>query len=239
MSKRSIRTDEFIRKQSWVGSALSGELIVSANSLLHLALYDRRRVVYRLASTHYTEHAIGAIGLIVTALEAFINQAYDFSADQLPWAREFAAKTPGLLQKYEGLFHVATPPGAIVDTRELETLIDLRHEIMHYLPRPIPAFIEDLDRRGLLMSTPRAPGWDMGQKLPSYALAHWAFETVEAAVQQLVAVIPKERWLSMSLANNFSIFRKQVCAPAQLGAFDVRYGLVLTEDMTLTDSAEE
>jgi hypothetical protein len=229
VGKRAARANAFIGKESWVASAISGDLIVAANSLLALALHDRRRVVYRLAGTHYTEHAFGAITLIVTALEAFLNQAYDFSADHLPWARTFAA-TAGLLAKYEGLFHAATPPGSIAETRELETLVDVRHEIMHYLPRPAPPLIDHLERRGLLMSTPMARGWDMGQKLPSYALVYWAFETVEASVKQLVDVTPEQRWLSMALAPNFALFRSVACHPSLLPDFDRDFDLDLTEN---------
>lgn len=83
--KRSARAEEFIGNPSWGASALSADLVVSARSMLEQALHDRRRDVYRLASTHYTPRAVGALALVVAAFEAFLNQAYVFSLYELPW----------------------------------------------------------------------------------------------------------------------------------------------------------
>ncbi len=106
----------------------------------------------------------------------------------------------------------------------------MRNEIVHYLPRPTSTLLLPLERRGLLMSTPRASNWDVAQKLASYALAHWAFETVEGAVKQLVSTAPNSFWAKVSLAENYSLFRERVCPPAQLREFDAHHGLTLTED---------
>lgn len=51
------------------------------------------------------------------------------------------------------------------DMADLEMLVDVRNEIVHYLPRPTPTLIERLEARGLLMSTPRAPGALAGAEL--------------------------------------------------------------------------
>lgn len=225
--KRAARAAEFIGKATWAASALSFDLVVSAQGLLEQALNDRRGRVFRLPRTHYTPRAVGAIALVVTAFEAFLNEAYDVSSPQLPWARERAVEA-SLMDKATGLFHVATPPGATFDTGELEMVIDVRNEIIHYLPRPTPDLIERLEKRGLLMAAQGA-NWDMGQKLGSYALAHWAFATIEATIGRLAQVTPRERWLSTSLAENFTLHPQRFCPPDRLPDFDQQHGLTLTD----------
>jgi hypothetical protein len=227
--KRSTRVHEFESKPSWLGSSLSCDLVFSAGTLLALALRSRRGRVYRLATTHYSPHATGATALVVTAFDTFLNEVYDWSSNLLPWARKFAAEA-SVLAKHRGLLHSATPAGATFDTADLETLMDVRHEIVHYLPRPTPTLIHRLERRGILMSTSQPSGWDMGQKLASYALAYWAFETIEAAVAQLVDVMPAERAFTLSLAENFTLYRQSACHPEELRWFDQEHGLRPTEE---------
>jgi hypothetical protein len=227
-SKLARKTEEFVNKPLGGTSSMSYALAISARSMLELALDDRRPRVYRLAATHFTASAIGAITLVVAAFDAFLNEACDMSSATVAGIRSIAARSP-TVDKYLSLLRAASPD-VVFDTGDLEMLVDVRNEIVHYLPRPTPTLIERLEARGLLMSTPRAPGWDMGQKLPSYALAYWAFETVEAAVAKLVEVTPEDRSFALSLAPNFSLYRQSTCPPQQLAAFDVAYGLELTED---------
>jgi hypothetical protein len=59
-----------------------------------------------------------------------------------------------------------------------------------------------LDRRGFLMTTPKAPGWEIPQRLAGYALAFRAFETIEAAVAGMVQVAPEDLESSLALAPN-------------------------------------
>ena len=234
MDKKGERAEQFAERFGWDGSSYrSMGLVLSARTLLDLALQDRRQNVYRLASTHYSPRAAAAVLTAVGAFDAFLNETYVFLAISMPWAREFASRA-STLRRYVGLLRTAAPDAA-VDATELEVLLDARNEIAHFLPRPIPTegwvarLFEHLERRGVLMSTPTAPGWGIGEKLSSYGFAYWAHETIEAAIAKLVKVYPREREVAMYTATNFSLYRNHVCSPEQLGAYDRHFGLSLTE----------
>lgn len=224
-SPRKERHDQFTQQNGWGHYALSFELLFAADHLLWLAFEERRSQVYRLAQTHYTSFAIGAITLATTAFDAFLNEVHDLRMQRglVP-----AATT---VEKFGHLLRQA----AAIDVADLERLIVVRNEIVHYLPRPLPneghvaEVLQDLDRRGLLMSTPTAISWEIPQRLASYALAYWAFETIEMAVARLVAATPEEYRFSVAVAGNFSGYRQRVEPPAQLREFDRRNGLLLTE----------
>lgn len=222
---RKEREQEFVKQDHWGHYALSYDLTYCADKLLAAALHERRKDVYRLAKTHYTSNAIGGIALVVTAFDSFLNEVCDFQKK-----RELAATT-ATVQRFVGLL----PTGTQVDTSELEKLGVVRNEIIHYLPRPVPTVgrvaevLDCLDRRGLLMTTTQAPGWEIPQRIASYALAYWAFETIETAVAKLVEVTPMERAFSLNLAPNFSGYRTFVCSSDMLPVFDREYGLKLTE----------
>lgn len=224
-SPQRERRDQFLKQDAWGHYALSYDLTRCADQMLAEALDERQRVTWRLAKSHYSPFAIGAIALVATAFDAFLNEVCDFQRN-----RDLAATTT-TVRKYVGLVSPATP----LDTRELEALTVVRNEIVHYLPRPVPdagyiaSVLEDLDRRGLLMTTPSAPGWEVPQRLASYALAYWAFETVEAALDQLARATPKEQRFSLELAVNFTLFRQWACPPDKLPEYDCEHGISITE----------
>lgn len=226
-SPRKERHDQFTQQEGWGHYALSFELLFAADRLLCLAFEERRSQVYRLATTHYTSFAIGAITLVATAFDAFLNEVYDLrmQRDLVP--------TSSTVDRFERLF----PRGAEIDVTDLEKLVVVRNEIVHYLPRPAPnegrvaEVLQDLDRRGLLMSSRMATGWEIPQRLASYALAYWAFETIEAAVARLVAATAREFQVSVAVAGNFSLYRQWASPPADLLEFDHEHGLALTESV--------
>ena len=137
------------------------------------ALHDRRQGVYRLERTHFSPCATAAVLSVVTAFEAFVvNEAFANSATWLPWAREYAtSERTTTLDRCRGFFRVNSTATGAFDGVELGALLNVRNEIVHYLPRPTSTLLLPLERRGLLMSTPRASNWDVAQKLASYALA--------------------------------------------------------------------
>jgi hypothetical protein len=226
-SHRKEREQQFVKQDRWGHYALSYDLTFCADHMLEAALHERREEVYRLARSHYTSYAIGAIVLAWTAFDSFLNEVCDFRK-----TRTLVANTT-TIQRFIGLL----PPGTVFDRVELEKLVVVRNEIIHYLPRPIPEFghiaavLEDLDRRGLLMTTPKAPGWEIPQRLASYALAFWAFETIEAAVAGMTQAAPRELKLSLALAPNFGRFRHSACSPDMLPLFDKEFGLKSTEEL--------
>jgi hypothetical protein len=224
-SPRKEREQQFVKQDQWGHYGLSYDLTFCGDRILAAALHERQGGVYRLARTHYTSYAIGAIALVATAFDAFLNEVCDFQKN-----RALVAKTTTVNRFVELL-----PPGTVFDTSDLEALSVVRNEIIHYLPRPIPeqghvaAVLADLDRRGLLMTTPRAPGWEIPQRLASYALAYWAFETIETALAKLVEVTAKESRFSVELARNFGLYRQSACSPDMLPEYDRQHGLKLTE----------
>lgn len=224
-SPRKERVEQFIKQDAWGHYALSFELLFSAHRLLALALEERRAGVYRLPGTHYTSFAIGAITLVATAFDGFLTEVCDFRRQ-----RELAAAST-TMERFAELL----PHGVQIDTADLQKLVVVRNEIVHYLPRPLPNsgcvadVLEDLDRRGLLMTTPKTPSWEVPQRLASYALAYWAFETIETALGKLVDVATREQQTSLLLVHNFSLYRQWACPPASLPEYDRQYGLSLTE----------
>jgi len=79
------------------------------------------------------------------------------------------------------------------------------------------------------MITPTTSCWAIPQRLASYALAFWAFETVEAAIQAIVIATPPEGLVATYTAPNFSLFRQWACPPDRLPEYDRQYGLAVTE----------
>jgi hypothetical protein len=79
------------------------------------------------------------------------------------------------------------------------------------------------------MTSPTAPDWEVPQRIASYALAYWAFETIETALGELARVTPREHQTSLLLAHNFSLYRQWACPPSHLPEYDGQYGLSPTE----------
>jgi len=113
---------------------------------------------------------------------------------------------------------------------ELETVVDIRHEIVHHFPRLnrslIPEWFPELQRRGLLLTSPSGnDDFDFTQKLGSYSLSYWVFQVVESSAGRLVcgSKIGTAK-LHTSDLYNFALY-KAVCHPEQLQLFDAQDSL--------------
>jgi hypothetical protein len=109
-------------------------------------------------------------------------------------------------------------------------IVDLRDEIVHYLPRsygennPLPEWFKPLQDADLLITSGPNVDFDWNQKLGSYRLAYYASEVVDRCVRELVAAAPEDAFVPASLAQNFSIYRR-IASPEQLPEFDKRHGI--------------
>jgi hypothetical protein len=205
--------------------------VIGARHALQRALYGRREDVVLLPANHYSPDALGAIVLVTTALEVSMNEAIAMGAvfgahvarDQAlpPTCAKFANVASGS----EGFDAAAV---------ELRLLVDLRDEIVHYLPRVersaagnVPEWCEVLHERGLFIE---APGGDFQfcQKIPSYALAYWAFGVAYETICMFVGSLPAvTQNVCDYLPHNFSLYQ-QIYPPEALGEFDAAHGLEVT-----------
>ncbi len=94
---RKEREEQFVQQTHWGHYALSYDLTVCAGRMLAAALHDRRRGVHKLANTHYTPCAIGAITMVATAFDCFLNEVCDFQRN-----RALIAK-PTAVERFTGL----------------------------------------------------------------------------------------------------------------------------------------
>jgi len=215
--------------------SLSGDLVHCAQALLQMALDDRRREV-RLSTNHFSSCAVGSILLLVAGFEAWLNEILSEALFVCDRERLKGLADEPLLTKYYGI------PQRVAGVRmpanqELSLLIDLRHEIAHYLPRVIPdegnvpAWLGELHRRRLFLYSSMGEQGPLGWNIASYRLAYWAWETVEAAVVEFVSAVTVEVHGRASVgshcAENFGRFR-MICPPSQLGQYDSEHGLELT-----------
>jgi len=232
VSKRKQREEQFLGHGTGATTTLSSELVICAISQLKLALDDRRRPVFRTPSNHYSPHALGSILLLVAALEAWLNEAIWLlwlgREDLKPLAFE-----PVGTKYYEIPRRVAG--STIPPQTELGLVIELRHEIAHFLPRVIqqegnvPPWFVELHRRRLFLtgSQPKAD-FVLSQKLACYRLAYWAWETVSAAITDFLEALGPQSDVVRWTASNFGQYR-DVPSPSQLATYDAEHKLELTE----------
>jgi len=87
--------------------------------------------------------------------------------------------------------------GTIQPNNDLDIIIKLRDEIVHYLPRTVseidfdprrylPKVFYGLDKKGLLLRSHRG-STPFGQMICSYRLAYWAWVNVDIAVKNFVS----------------------------------------------------
>jgi hypothetical protein len=90
----------------------------------------------------------------------------------------------------------------------------------------IPTWFQALHERGLFI---QAPGTDFQfyQKIPSYALAYWAWEVAYTTIDLFVRAIPNAATICDYVVHNFGLYR-DVCPPDRLGEFDQLNALTLT-----------
>jgi hypothetical protein len=236
--RRRQRQEQF--RQSISGGFSYGSLyyalLYCALAELRMALADRQRGVFRSRNNHLAQHAVGSIALLVNGLEAWLNEVIfreGLGEEKIKDIASADVKT-----KYSGLSKHVSGTKIPVPHR-LALVIEVRNEIVHYLPlvatsntpNPnIPNWFKVLEKQGLFITTrglnPNWPDFDFAQKLQSYRLAYWAWESVDEAVALLLNAWPSERrGLYDSELETFFRLYKQVCSPEHLPAFDQMYGL--------------
>lgn len=225
-NRQKMRAEQF-RDNPTLGS-ISFMHAASANTLLAAALNERRAGVYRYANDHATFMAPGAIVLVVTAFDVWLTEALAFTFIGRPERVDVHLSTRA---KYEAMCqHVRTVPPDTVRS-ELDLAIELRHELVHFLPRTfgaeaVPDWFDSLEARGLFFGAGEGHRWDFSQRVGGYRLAYWVFRTVEAAALVLRDA-PQSGAPYLSLANNFTLYRRTT-PPEELPRFDRQFKLALT-----------
>jgi len=222
------------RTGGWV--SLSGDLLDCARALLQMALDQRRREVVRYPADHFSSYAVGSILLLVTGFEAWLNEVLSEALFVSGRERLKGLADEPLLTKYYEIPH-RVAGAQMPANEELSLLVDLRHEIAHYLPRIIPdegnvpSWLAELRRRQLFLGSPDEDCTPLGWRITSYRLAYWAWETVEAAVAEFVSAACVEvegaAPVGSHCAKNFGVFRT-ICPPTQLAEYDAEHRLELT-----------
>jgi hypothetical protein len=231
MTRKKEREAAYLNQHAGLGH-LSFDLIVSAKQTLMRALHDRQGDVVRLATTHYTPNAAATIVLVTTALDVSMNEAiamgsvFGGNIERGLALPATCAKFANVASRSDGFDPAAT---------ELRTLVDLRDEIVHYLPRTeqsatgnVPNWCHALQAQGLFLE---APGSDFqfSQKIPSYALAYWSYDVAFRAIELFVGSLPETAQnVCEYLVHNFSVYQS-ICRPEELRAYDAEHLLKLTE----------
>jgi hypothetical protein len=230
MSNRKDRLKQFKTQRPGPTGSLSTNLVDSARALLRQSLDDRRRGVVRAADNHYSFHSPAVITLVVTAFEAWLNECISILAyvDDLP--RDFADKP--ITKKYYEIPKRVTD-STVPDQPDLQFSIDLRHEMVHFLPRVLretdpgaPTRLVHLADQGFLLDTPTPRGeFPLEVRLSTYRLAYWACETTEIAVAAFMKALGSKKEYVVPTGSNFRLFHQDVCPPSELGDYDTQYGL--------------
>lgn len=238
VTRRRQRVEQFLAIPPTGGTTqLSPHLIECALSDLELALSDRRGEVFRTSDNHWTPHALGVIVLVICALDAWLNEiARHHGVFDSPVLGVVQAN-PAIAGRYTALLEQL---GGAVSLQTLSALIDaldVRDEIVHYLPRVltgpgnVPTWFRHLQKKGLFLTAGTSDGRDfeLSQKLCSYRLAYWVWETVAKAVNHFIGALGWDASdFNAVAARNFELFRS-VRSPKQLPGFDAEHGLKLTK----------
>jgi len=226
VTKRRERIKQFEDHGSPGGMSFSQELVGSAISLLRIALEQRKQPVSRCHDNHYTSHAPGAIVLAVTAFDVWVRE-FEVGLEAVDSSFPKCKKVDNpICRRYADLLRNLGESNCPFEA-DLRSVVDVRDEIVHYLPRTLPgrtlpAWIDSLDRRGLLIRSPTNDAdFTLSQKLSSYALAHWACTTLASCVATLIGAVRNEfvPFVGGCTAKNFSLF-STITAPGDLVDFD-------------------
>jgi hypothetical protein len=234
MSKRKARLEQFQERRSGVTDTLSTWLAKSAYVTLENALDERRGGVYRTACNHFSSHAPASILLLVTAFDAWLNEALWLLAPFGSKLRSLGDKRPE--ERYIGI------PKLVNDTQlprrqELQMVFDVRHEIAHYLPRvvegegKVPEWLVELHQRKLLLTSPHPDEADsgIGTRLCSYRLAHWTWTVIDSAIADFLEALGDSA-RPIRLGTAIFGWHSRVCAPTKLALYDSEHNLELTEE---------
>jgi hypothetical protein len=213
-------------------------LVVCAFSELCLSLEERRDNV-RLKNNHYSRHAIGSIVLLVTGFDSYLNEELMglgfFDAE----IRELA-KLP-TLDKYYKIIKLLG--GTIEPNNELNIIIKLRDEIVHYLPRNISEIAFDprrylpevfyvLDKKGLFYNPFDGGSAPFGQMVCSYRLAYWVWKNIDIAVKNFVDAFSTTKCPDhINHPSQYRIFDmyERITSPDNLATYDRSNELELTD----------
>ena len=231
MTRKNEREAAYMNPLAGLGH-LSFDLIVSAKQALVRALHDRKSEVVRLATNHYTPSAAATIILVTTALEVSMNEAIAMGS-VFGSSVERSSALPPTCTKFANIASGSADFESAAT--ELRLLVDLRDEIVHYLPRTersaagnVPHWCQRLQERRLFIE---APGSDFqfSQKIPSYALAYWSYDVAYHTIELFVGSLPETtQRVCDYLVHNFSLYL-EVCPPEDLRAYDAANSLELTE----------
>ena len=192
-----------------------------------------------MEKTHYSSHAIGSIILLVTGFDAWLNEGIGFLSIVKSDIVDLA--NAPTIEKYYGI--IKSLNGTIAANNDLDLLIKLRDEMVHYLPRispvatgprkNIPQEFWVLDKRGLFL-IPTSEGVEIawGAQICSYHLAYWAWETIDMAASNFINAFdstmkPEFKFIYQALCSNFK-FYKEVLSPDSLNAYDAEQGVELS-----------
>jgi len=201
----------------------SHALAHSATVLLLLAQEERHRPTSKTPTNHYSEHALGAITLLVSAFDAWLIET--LAQRGLRTKSELTA-----IERYQELeLRALTANDSPHPTTNLGLVIEVRNDIEHFRPgqsattHGLPDYLALLLPLGVLGDSlfhaehdgiPYTP--PLHERLKSYALAYWVFEVVESAVVALALRLAPGQPL---MAANFTSFRA-VYSPATLAEHD-------------------
>jgi hypothetical protein len=206
--------------------------------LLNLSLNDRQGKGYKIPENHFTWHAPAAIAVLVDALEAWLNETIrkqGFSdSEKLKLAdNSIGFKHRELPLRFGG--------NRIEDQGDLNLLLDVRHEIVHFLPRDVkgdesvdmqvPSGLERLYEERIFF-VPEAWAKErenlvitLDQFLCSYKLAYWAFECVERSVDNFKKACGEDERFFWFSSKNFESYKSWAWPPEQLSEYDRLHGL--------------
>jgi hypothetical protein len=181
-------------------------------ALHHLAhaLDGRWDSKYKTPNTHRSEHAIGAIVFCVSGIEALANTLiwWGVNSDTKEQTLNTLASA-SIRNKIENLM----PPGKGVSS-DLNTLINLRDEIIHFIPvmsgkENVPPWIKSLQDSGILLGAPELSEEDgyflFVDRLCSYRLAYWVFEVTEAT---LILLMQQQKKSASKIEHDIELVRR-------------------------------
>jgi hypothetical protein len=195
MSIKKQRIKQFNEFNSGVTMGISLTLLHCAFTELIAAHGYRKQSPRRLKHNHYSPNAVGSIVLLVTALDVWLNEIINGMC-KLGTDRYGVMKFSNvpIIEKYKGIINAKTGKNLEID--DLNTVVELRNEFVHFLPRVIPGkgskknippWFYKLRKEGLLLDYPVVNDeTPLGRNLTSYALAYWSWKTVITAVKELV-----------------------------------------------------
>jgi hypothetical protein len=185
-TRRTKKAEQFVRARIYgYNPGVTTDMIHAARLLLQSAAVESANC------EGASRFVPGAVLLAVTAFELYLN--YLIVSITLPDSDiQNALDRPNAVSKIDFLtntFETRCPK-----RKELEMVIEVRNEIAHHFPRPgwapenIPWWYEEIQKRGLLITSSRNDGsdFDLGQKLGSFNLAYWANRVIIDAVADLL-----------------------------------------------------